>query len=134
MRIVPPYALLAVNALAAAVLILVSISSSGPVALWSIVLVGLMNSIMFPTIFTLAIEGLGHLTQRGSGLLIAAIVGGAVMPLLQAAIADSAGLVISFLIPIVCYVYVLLFAIVCRYPGVTNPVHRSEGSRVATIV
>ena len=123
MRIVPPYALLTVNAFAAAVLILVSISSSGSIALWSIVLVGLMNSIMFPTIFTLAIEGLGHLTQRGSGLLIAAIVGGAVMPLLQAAVADSAGLVISFLVPLACYAYVLLFAVLCRRPVHGVPVH-----------
>lgn len=114
MRFVPPWALLGFNAIAAAALILLSLSTTGQVALWSIVLVGLMNSIMFPTIFTLAIQGLGHLTQRGSGLLIMAIVGGALVPLLQAAIADAAGLTISFIVPVACYLYVLLFAWTCR--------------------
>jgi FHS family L-fucose permease-like MFS transporter len=116
MRVVPPWALLGFNAIAAAALILLSIATTGQVALWAIVAVGLMNSIMFPTIFTLAIEGLGHLTQRGSGLLIMAIVGGALVPLLQAAIADSAGLLISFLVPVACYAYVIFFAWTCRRP------------------
>jgi MFS transporter, FHS family, L-fucose permease len=116
MRSVPPYAVLGGNALIATALVLISISTRGQVALWSIVLVGCMNSIMFPTIFTLAIEGLGHLTQRGSGLLIMAIVGGAVMPLLQAIIADQSGLAVSYLVPVACYVYVLFFALRCRSP------------------
>jgi FHS family L-fucose permease-like MFS transporter len=109
----PPAALLAWHSLGAIVLVLLSVAMSGKVALWSIVLVGLMNSIMFPTIFTLAVEGLGQLTQRGSGLLIMAIVGGAVVPLVQAAIADVYGLRIAFLVPTLCYVYVLYFAKRC---------------------
>ena len=116
LRMIRPHALLAANAALAAMLVFVSIVTGGHAALWSIVLVGLMNSIMFPTIFTLAIEGLGHLTQRGSGLLIMAIVGGAVIPLTQAAIADRLSLQISFILPIVCYSYVLFFALRCRTP------------------
>lgn len=116
MRFVPPWALLGFNSIAAGCLILLSLATTGQVALWSIVLVGLMNSIMFPTIFTLAIQGLGHLTQRGSGLLIMAIVGGALVPLLQAAVADGIGLTISFLVPVACYLYVMYFAWRCRTP------------------
>jgi FHS family L-fucose permease-like MFS transporter len=79
--------------------------------MWSILLVGVCNSIMFPTIFTLAICGLGPLTGRGSAFLIMAICGGAVVPMLQAAAADSIGLTISFLVPMVCYLYILQFAL-----------------------
>jgi FHS family L-fucose permease-like MFS transporter len=114
MRVVAPATLLALNALGATALIMLSVATTGHVALWAIVLVGLMNSIMFPTIFTLAIEGLGHLTQRGSGLLIMAIVGGALVPLLQAVVADAYGLRIAFLVPAICYLYVLYFARACR--------------------
>lgn len=113
MRFVAPALLLGLQAVAAASLILISINTSGHISLWAILLVGLMNSIMFPTIFALAIAGLGHLTQRGSGLLIMAIVGGAIVPLIQAAIADRAGLRMAFLVPVVCYLYVILFAWTC---------------------
>jgi FHS family L-fucose permease-like MFS transporter len=90
------------------------LSSSGWAALWAVILVGLMNSIMFPTIFTLAIEGLGELTARGSALLVMAIVGGAIIPLLQGLIADSHGLANSFAVPLLCYVYIAAFAAHCR--------------------
>lgn len=121
MRVVRPSTLLAINAAAAAGLILLSISTTGHVALWAIVLVGLMNSIMFPTIFTLSIEGLGHLTQRGSGLLIMAIVGGALMPMLQAALTDSYGMRIAFFVPAVCYLYILYFALSSSKPAAPAP-------------
>jgi FHS family L-fucose permease-like MFS transporter len=75
-----------------------------------------MNSIMFPTIFSLAIEGLGKLTAQGSALLIMAIVGGAVVPLLQGVLADHLGLRIAFLLPLACYLYILVFALQCRRP------------------
>lgn len=114
MRFRPPAQLLAWQSVGAFLLIVLSVATTGKVALWAIVLVGLMNSIMFPTIFTLAIGGLGHLTQRGSGLLIMAIVGGALIPLLQAAIADWHGLRFAFLVPAFCYLYVLYFAQYCR--------------------
>jgi FHS family L-fucose permease-like MFS transporter len=69
---------------------------------------------MFPTIFTLAIRGLGPLTGRGSAALIMAIFGGAVLPEMQALLADSIGLTISFVLPIVCYIYLWVFARACR--------------------
>lgn len=74
--------------------------------MWSILAVGLFNSIMFPTIFTLAINGLGRHTEQGSGILCAAIVGGAFIPALQGVFADAAGLHISFILPAACYLYI----------------------------
>jgi FHS family L-fucose permease-like MFS transporter len=74
--------------------------------MWLLLATGLMNSVMFPTIFSLALEGLGALTSRGSGLLCMAIVGGAIVPLLQALVADHVGLLVSFAVPLVCYVYI----------------------------
>ena len=79
-------------------------------AMWALLLVGLFNSIMFPSIFTLGIEGLGPLTGEGSGLLIMAIVGGAIIPELQGVLADRVGLHHAFMLPVVCYLYILFFA------------------------
>ncbi len=110
MRFAAPSAILANNCLAALLLITLSMAATGQIAMWAILLVGLCNSIMFPTIFTLSIKGLGPLTGRGSGVLVMAIFGGAIVPLLQAAVADSFGLTISFVVPMVCYGYVWLFA------------------------
>ncbi|WP_417537995.1 sugar MFS transporter [Marinomonas sp.] len=101
--------LLAVNALAAIVLIASAIVNNGHVAMWSILIVGLFNSIMFPTIFSLALKDLGPQTSRGSGLLCLAIVGGAILPVLQGYIADSIGLQISFVIPIACYLFIAYY-------------------------
>ncbi|MGC9953558.1 MAG: sugar MFS transporter [Rhizomicrobium sp.] len=111
MRIVPPSKMLADNCIAAGVLIVISMIATGPLAMWAILLVGICNSIMFPTIFALAIRGLGPLTGRGSGALVMAICGGAVLPMIQATLADSIGLTISFIVPIVCYLYIWLFAL-----------------------
>jgi FHS family L-fucose permease-like MFS transporter len=78
--------------------------------MWSIILVGLFNSVMFPSIFTLAIEGLGRLTGRGSSLLVMAIVGGAVIPEVQAILADRlVGLHAAFLVPAICYLYIVFY-------------------------
>jgi FHS family L-fucose permease-like MFS transporter len=110
LRQVPPRAVLALNALVAATLVFVSMATTGHYAMWSIILVGLFNSIMFPTIFTLGIEGLGPLTGEGSGLLNTAIVGGAVIPLLQGLIADRVGIHHAFILPVICYLYIALFA------------------------
>lgn len=111
MRYVAPAKMLADNCIAAIVLVGLSIGAHGPLAMWAILLVGLTNSIMFPTIFTLAIRGLGPLTGRGSGVLIAAIFGGAVLPMLQGAIADRVGLTASFVIPVLCYAYIWLYGV-----------------------
>jgi MFS transporter, FHS family, L-fucose permease len=94
------------------VLLAVTLASGGKVALYGIVATGLFNSIMFPTIFSLAIERLGPLTNKASSLLIMAIVGGAVIPLLQGMLADRIGLHLSFVLPVVCYVYIIFYGLV----------------------
>jgi MFS transporter, FHS family, L-fucose permease len=102
--------LLGINALVACALVCTTMIAFGRVAMWSILLVGLFNSIMFPTIFTLSIEGLGPLTGDGSGILVAAIVGGAVIPELQGMIADRIGIHHAFFLPAICYIYIAYFA------------------------
>jgi FHS family L-fucose permease-like MFS transporter len=84
---------------------------SGHVSLYSVVAVGLFNSIMFPTIFALSIERLGPLTNKASSLLIMAIVGGAVVPYLQGVLADHIGLQPSFILPLVCYGYIIFYGL-----------------------
>jgi FHS family L-fucose permease-like MFS transporter len=78
---------------------------------WSIIAVGLFNSIMFPTIFTLAVDGLGTATEQGSGILCTAIVGGALIPIVQGAMADHLGLQPSFILPVLCYLYIAWYGI-----------------------
>jgi len=99
-------------AILAALLVLASMLTTGHVAMWTIIAVGLFNSVMFPTIFTLSIEGLGPLTGDGSGLLVAAIVGGAIIPELQGILADKIGIHHALFIPILCYFYIVFFAFV----------------------
>jgi MFS transporter, FHS family, L-fucose permease len=103
--------LLGIFASAASALVFVSVLTSGHAAMWSILLVGLFNSIMFPSIFTLAIDGLGPLTGKGSGLLVTSIVGGAVIPVLQGALADRFGIHYAFILPVLCYLYIIYFAL-----------------------
>lgn len=103
--------LLAFNGLMAAALVVVSMCTHGHVAMWSILAVGLFNSIMFPSIFTLSIDGLGALTPKGSGLLVAAIIGGAIIPELQGLLADRIGIQHAFFIPVLCYLYIMYFAL-----------------------
>lgn len=91
------------------VLLLFAIYSEGSVAMWSIISIGLFNSIMWSNIFTLSISGLGKYTSQGSSLLVMAILGGAIMPLVQGAIADEFGIQLSFYVPLICYAYILLF-------------------------
>lgn len=108
----PPGKVLAVHAILAAALILVSINSKGIMAIYSMILVGLCNSIMFPTIFTLGIKDLGQGDeQKGSGLLATAILGGAIVPLLTGKMADSFGLRLAFLLPVICYGYIGLLGL-----------------------
>src|SRR5579863_8118018 len=102
--------LLGIFALAAATLVCTTMLSSGAVAVWSVILVGFFNSIMFPSIFTLGIAKLGPLTGDGSGLLVMAIVGGAILPVVQGAIADKIGVHHAFLLPVLCYLYICYYA------------------------
>ena len=103
--------LLAFNAIAAALLVTISMLTFGHVAMWTLIIVGLFNSIMFPSIFTLAIAGLGPLTGKGSGLLVAAIVGGAIVPELQGFLADHIGIHHAFILPVLCYAYIIFYAL-----------------------
>jgi FHS family L-fucose permease-like MFS transporter len=103
--------LLAFNAIIAALLVTISMLTFGHVAMWSLILVGLFNSIMFPSIFTLAIAGLGPLTGKASGLLVAAIVGGAIVPELQGFLADHIGIHRAFILPVLCYAYIIFYAL-----------------------
>jgi MFS transporter, FHS family, L-fucose permease len=110
LRWVAPARLLAAVSIGALVLAAIAITTQGHLAMWSLIAVGLCHSIMFPTIFTLGIKGLGPLTEEGSGLLIMAIAGGAASAL-QGVLADHIGLQLSYLLPAVCYVYVLFYAL-----------------------
>ncbi|NJC34119.1 FHS family L-fucose permease-like MFS transporter [Sphingomonas jejuensis] len=101
---------LAVFSIGAFLVMLVTVFADGPTAMWSLILVGFFHSIMFPTIFTLAIRGLGPLTEEGSGLLIMAIAGGALV-FVQGMIADAYGLQLSFLLTAACELYVLFYAL-----------------------
>jgi len=102
---------LAVCATAAAALVTTSMITGGHAAMWTILAVGFFNSIMFPTIFSLGVAELGSLTGNGSGLLNMAIVGGAVLPLIQGALADRFGLHHAFVLPVTCYLYIFFYAL-----------------------
>nr|WP_269783509.1 sugar MFS transporter [Marinibactrum halimedae] len=125
-RIVKPTYVLAINAAFAIVLLVTTVMTEGNVAVWSVLAIGFFNSIMFPTIFTLAIRGLGPLTSRGSGLLCQAIVGGALLPLLQGFVADTSGVQVSFLVPIFAYVYIAWYALYGANLTSSSESHSSE--------
>jgi FHS family L-fucose permease-like MFS transporter len=103
--------LLGVCAVCAAALVAISMLTTGHTAMYSIILVGFFNSIMFPSIFTLGVAELGPLTGDGSGVMIMAIVGGAIIPVAQGAIADRIGIHHAFFLPVICYLYILFFAL-----------------------
>ncbi|MFZ0859064.1 MAG: sugar MFS transporter [Candidatus Sulfotelmatobacter sp.] len=103
--------LLGICAICAAALVAISMLTTGHFAMYSIILVGFFNSIMFPSIFTLGVAELGPLTGDGSGVMIMAIVGGAIIPVAQGAIADRIGIHHAFFLPVICYLYILFFAL-----------------------
>jgi MFS transporter, FHS family, L-fucose permease len=103
--------LLGVFGIAATAMVLISMATSGQVAIWSLVLCGFFNSIMFPNIFTLGIAGLGPLTSKGSGLIMTAVVGGALIPPLLGALADKVGIQHSFVLPVFCYLYIAFYGL-----------------------
>ncbi len=108
---IAPSKALAFNACMVIALLLVTIFTQGNVALYAVLVIGLFNSIMFPTIFSVAIERLGSLTSKGSGWLCLAIVGGALVPLLQGYIADVVNIQQSFFVPLVCYVFIAWYGL-----------------------
>ena len=98
--------LVAVFATSGALLLVVSMFTHGQVAIWTLVLCGFFNSIQFPNVFALGIVGLGPLTSKGSGLIMTAIVGGAIIPYLLGALADKIGIQGAFVLPMACYLYI----------------------------
>ena len=111
---IAPNRYLAFNATAAVTLLGVAMlagKASADIAMWALLAIGFFNSIMFPTIFSLATKGLGRFTSSASGVLCTAIVGGAVVPVVQGWAADTYGLMISFVVSAICYVYIVFFAI-----------------------
>ncbi|QCB44279.1 sugar MFS transporter [Sphingomonas sp. PAMC26645] len=110
MRKIPAERVLAFASIGACVVMLIATFTTGHVAMWALISVGLFHSIMFPTIFTLGIKGLGPLTEEGSGLLIMAIAGGALV-IVQGWLADTYGLQNSFLLTAACELYVLFYAV-----------------------
>ncbi|CAM3961472.1 MULTISPECIES: sugar MFS transporter [Shewanella] len=111
MQKVPAGTVLGFNALMAALLVALAMTSTGNVAMWAILAVGLFNSIMFPTIFSLALRDLGPHTSQGSGVLCLAIVGGAILPLLQGVLADNIGIQQAFFLPIICYLFIMFYGV-----------------------
>jgi FHS family L-fucose permease-like MFS transporter len=125
LQVVRPNQLLMVAAIAAAVLATVALLTNGYVAMGAALLIGLFNSVMFPTIFTLGIAEVGHLTGRASSLLIMAIVGGAVVPLLMGRMADLFGVHHAFFIPAICYLYIVYYGLSgYKTPGSVTSVSR----------
>lgn len=105
------------NASCAVALVAISMNSSGALAMWSLLFVGLCNSIMFPTIFSLALHNLKESTSQGSGILCLAIVGGAIVPLLQGVLADMTSVQFAFILPLLCYVYIAFYGFRGHRPG-----------------
>ena len=121
LRIASPGKILAGAAATVIGLLFLSATNQGAVACWSLLAIGLFNSIMFPTIFSLASEGLGKRTHEGSGIICVAIVGGAIVPLLLGTVADAAGLRTAFLVPAVCYAGILAYGLYARRPWAPGP-------------
>lgn len=115
-----PRKVLTIHALSAFSLVLISINSEGMTAIYSMILVGFCNSIMFPAIFTLSIKGLNGSTQKASGLLATAITGGAILPVMTGQLADMMGLRMAFALPALCYLYITLFGVVYKEPKLLN--------------
>jgi FHS family L-fucose permease-like MFS transporter len=101
--------LLGIFGFAATLFILISMFSSGPVAIWTLVICGFFNSIMFPNIFALGVAGLGPMTSKGSGLIMTMVVGGAVIPPLIGFLADKMGIQHAFIVPVICYLFIAYY-------------------------
>jgi MFS transporter, FHS family, L-fucose permease len=111
MKRVPAAKLLSVFGIGALICVLIGIGASGLTSVLAIVLVGFFNSIMFPTIFALSLRNLGALTKRGSSLLVMSIIGGALIPAMMGRISDASNIQFAFIAPLICYVYVIYFAV-----------------------
>ena len=124
---VTPGKLLTGFAVAAAALVLISITTTGGIAGWSLIAVGLFNSIMFPTVFSLASEGQGSKTPQVSGLLCMAIVGGAIIPLITGSLADATSIATALFVPVLCYAVIAAFGLAALKPL------KSSSDRIAAV-
>jgi MFS transporter, FHS family, L-fucose permease len=106
-----PHSLLGIFGFAATLFVFISMFSSGQVAIWAVVICGFFNSIMFPNIFALGVAGLGPLTSKGSGLIMTAVVGGAVVPLALGKLADNIGIQHALIIPAICYLFIAYYGL-----------------------
>ena len=129
MKIVAPARLLSIFAIGSLVSVTVALLASGIVPVWAVVLIGFFHSIMFPTIFALGIKNLGPLTKRGSSMMVMAIIGGALFPAIMGRISDASNIQTAFIVPLICYVYVLYFAL-SGYKISGEPIEEAE---VATV-
>jgi len=104
--------MLVIAAVASSVLLVITVLTSGYIAMWSMLAVGLFNSIMWSNIFDLSLRGLGKYANKATGILVMAPIGGAIFPLLQGVLADSPGigLHVSYILPLLCYVFIFYYA------------------------
>jgi FHS family L-fucose permease-like MFS transporter len=130
MKRVPAPRLLSVFSIGALVCVVAGITTSGLVSVLAIVLVGFFNSIMFPTIFALSLKNLGPLTKRGSSLLVMSIIGGAIVPAAMGRISDASNIQLAFMVPLICYLFVLYFAVAGYKP---KPASTISPSAVAAV-
>jgi len=120
MKVVAPARLLSIFAVGCLVSVSVALMSHGVVPVWAVVLIGFFHSIMFPTIFALGIKDLGPLTKRGSSLMVMAIIGGALFPAIMGRISDASTIQTAFIVPVICYVYILYFALAGYKPSAAS--------------
>ena len=126
LRFFKPGVVLGCNATIVCLLLVVTMMTKGQVAMWTVLSIGLFNSIMFPTIFTLAIAKLGRHTSSGSALLCMAIVGGALLPWVTGKLADIINLQYSFVVPLVCYLYIVFYGFKCSVPKLPESVTEND--------
>lgn len=131
MKHIPAPRLLGLFAGGALACILVAILTTGAAPVWAVVLIGFFHSIMFPTIFALSLKNLGAYTKLGSSLLVMSIIGGALFPLLMGFVSDATNIQWAFAVPLVCYAYILYFALQGYKPAAAVAVTSSGGSAIA---
>ena len=129
MKVIAASRLLATFAVGCLACAAVALTTGGIVPVWAVVLIGFFHSIMFPTIFALGIKNLGPLTKRGSSLMVMAIIGGAVFPAIMGRISDATNIQTAFIVPLICYVYILYFAL-SGYKTSGEPMEEPEVARV----